>query len=412
MHGDIGWEFWCQRRRRLPAAHYRPAEERRRGHVRGHHLQAGQDGGSRIGAGACRARVMVYRSPIVRMRQLFDLVRVPAALQGLSGEPPQLQRGHRSWWCSARIPRTCTPGWSSIPVPDELAETLGRLSKSFAPFQKLPGDEYAVSCKINTRAGSERITAGRLRVRPRPRPQEGHHRPQGQRGAGYRRALPGRRRGRWPRTSPIYRWTTPTSTPSACGCSRTRSTTTCWWRQTCTATSSPTSVPRWWEGLGFGCSGNIGKQLAVFEPTHGSAPKYAGQNKVNPIATILAAKMMLDWLGEGEGGASGSRGGGSHRRGRGAHVRHGRHQHHHGDGRGGRRQAVARPEGRTAPPGPRLGDALLPAVQLGPARSAVCGRTTRTRRAGRRGRREEDRRCCARPSWNGGRWWSRAPTTP
>jgi 3-isopropylmalate dehydrogenase len=53
-------------------------------------------------------------------------------------------------------------------------------------------------------------------------------------------------------------------------------------------------------GLGFGCSGNIGKDYAVFEPTHGSAPKYAGQYKVNPIATILAAKMMLDWLGEAE----------------------------------------------------------------------------------------------------------------
>ena len=55
-------------------------------------------------------------------------------------------------------------------------------------------------------------------------------------------------------------------------------------------------------GLGFGCSGNIGEKLAVFEPTHGSAPKYAGQYKVNPIATILAAKMMLDWLGETEKG--------------------------------------------------------------------------------------------------------------
>jgi isocitrate/isopropylmalate dehydrogenase len=53
-------------------------------------------------------------------------------------------------------------------------------------------------------------------------------------------------------------------------------------------------------GLGFGCSGNIGDKLAVFEPTHGSAPKYAGQYKVNPIATILAAKMMLEWLGETE----------------------------------------------------------------------------------------------------------------
>lgn len=53
-------------------------------------------------------------------------------------------------------------------------------------------------------------------------------------------------------------------------------------------------------GLGFACAGNISDTYAVFEPTHGSAPKYVGQNKVNPIATILAAKMMLDWLGEKE----------------------------------------------------------------------------------------------------------------
>ncbi len=53
-------------------------------------------------------------------------------------------------------------------------------------------------------------------------------------------------------------------------------------------------------GLGFACSGNIGESFAVFEPSHGSAPKYVGQNKVNPIAQILSAKMMLDWLGEKE----------------------------------------------------------------------------------------------------------------
>ena len=50
-------------------------------------------------------------------------------------------------------------------------------------------------------------------------------------------------------------------------------------------------------GLGFGSSGNIGEHYAVFEPTHGSAPKYAGMYKVNPIASILAGKMMLEWLG-------------------------------------------------------------------------------------------------------------------
>jgi isocitrate/isopropylmalate dehydrogenase len=53
-------------------------------------------------------------------------------------------------------------------------------------------------------------------------------------------------------------------------------------------------------GLGFASSGNIGDDYAVFEPTHGSAPKYAGMNKVNPMATLLSVKLMLDWLGETE----------------------------------------------------------------------------------------------------------------
>ena len=53
-------------------------------------------------------------------------------------------------------------------------------------------------------------------------------------------------------------------------------------------------------GMGFAYSGNIGEKYALFEPTHGSAPKYAGQNKVNPLATILAAMMMVEWLGETE----------------------------------------------------------------------------------------------------------------
>ena len=53
-------------------------------------------------------------------------------------------------------------------------------------------------------------------------------------------------------------------------------------------------------GLGFAASGNIGDEIAVFEPTHGSAPKYAELNPpiVNPIAMILSAAMMLDHVGE------------------------------------------------------------------------------------------------------------------
>ena len=51
-------------------------------------------------------------------------------------------------------------------------------------------------------------------------------------------------------------------------------------------------------GLGVAPGANIGDEIAVFEATHGSAPKYAGQNKVNPMALMLSAVMMLQHLGE------------------------------------------------------------------------------------------------------------------
>jgi 3-isopropylmalate dehydrogenase len=53
-------------------------------------------------------------------------------------------------------------------------------------------------------------------------------------------------------------------------------------------------------GLGYAAAANIGDKYAVFEPTHGSAPKYAGKYVVNPMAMILTVKLMFDWLGEKE----------------------------------------------------------------------------------------------------------------
>jgi len=54
-------------------------------------------------------------------------------------------------------------------------------------------------------------------------------------------------------------------------------------------------------GLGVAPGANIGDDIAVFEPTHGSAPKYKGLNKVNPCAMILSGVMMLRYIGEEEG---------------------------------------------------------------------------------------------------------------
>ena len=51
-------------------------------------------------------------------------------------------------------------------------------------------------------------------------------------------------------------------------------------------------------GMGFASGGNIGAEHGMFEPVHGSAPKYAGKNQVNPFATFFAVEQMLRWLGD------------------------------------------------------------------------------------------------------------------
>ena len=51
-------------------------------------------------------------------------------------------------------------------------------------------------------------------------------------------------------------------------------------------------------GMGMAPSADIGEQCAIFQPSHGSAPDIAGKGIANPIATILSAALMLDWLGD------------------------------------------------------------------------------------------------------------------
>jgi 3-isopropylmalate dehydrogenase len=53
-------------------------------------------------------------------------------------------------------------------------------------------------------------------------------------------------------------------------------------------------------GMGMAPSGDVGEKRAVFQPSHGSAPDIAGQGIANPVATILSAAMMLEWLGQPE----------------------------------------------------------------------------------------------------------------
>jgi len=155
IHGDIGWEFWCAEGDAFPD---RTIELLK-------HVQAALFGAITSKpvkaaeaelAPALRGTGLIYRSPIVRMRQLFDLYVCLRPCKAYPGNP----LNHKDTIDLVVFRENTEDLYSGVefnPVPDELAETLKRLSKPFAHFAGLKGDQYAVSCKINTRKGSERI---------------------------------------------------------------------------------------------------------------------------------------------------------------------------------------------------------------------------------------------------------------
>ena len=295
VEGDIGWECWRSEGDAFPIrtiALLKSVDAAMFGAITSKPVKAAE---AEL-APELQGRGLVYRSPIVRMRQLFDLYVCLRPCKTYAGNPLNFKEG-----IDLVVFRENTEdlyaGVEFSPVPDELAEVLNRLSKNFAPFAKLPGDEYALSCKLNSRAGSERIARAAFEFAARSH----------------------RKKVTVVHKANVVRATDGLFLDSAKEVAKdfpdipvddANIDAMCMWLLKNPFNYDVLVAPNLYGdiisdlcaqmvgGLGFGCSGNIGKELAVFEPTHGSAPKYAGQNKVNPIATILAAKMMLDWLGE------------------------------------------------------------------------------------------------------------------
>jgi 3-isopropylmalate dehydrogenase len=300
IHGDIGWEFWRAEGDAFPA---RTIELLRNvdAAMFGAITSKPQKAAEAELADSLKGKGLQYRSPVVRMRQLFDLYICLRPVKGYPGNPLNYKEG-----LDLVIFRENTEdlyaGVEFSPVPPELAATLGKLSKAFAPFGALPPDDYAVSCKINTKKSSARIA---------------------------RAAFDFARKFKRKKVTVVHKANVVRATDNL-------------FLEQCREVAkgypeiqldeaNVDALTMWLlknpfnydvlvapnlygdivsdlcaqmvGGLGFGCSGNIGEKLAVFEPTHGSAPKYAGLYKVNPIATILTAKMMLDWLGETDKGA-------------------------------------------------------------------------------------------------------------
>ena len=293
--GDIGWDFWCREGDAFPPRTIELLKQVDAALFGAITSKPAKAAAAEL-APALQDEGLSYRSPIVRMRQLLDLYICLRPCKAYPGNALNFKDG-----IDLVVYRENTEdlyaGVEFAPVPQELAATLGKLAKPFAPFAKLPLDQYAVSCKINTRSGSERIVRAAFefaRTHKRKKVTVVHK-------ANVVRATDGLfleaakavardfpeikmddanidAMTMWLLKNPFYYDVL--VAPNLYG------------------DIISDLCAQMVGGLGFGCSGNIGTKLAVFEPTHGSAQKYAGQYKVNPIATILAVKMMLDWLGE------------------------------------------------------------------------------------------------------------------
>jgi 3-isopropylmalate dehydrogenase len=297
LQGDIGWDFWREEGDALPARTLELLA----------HVDAAMFGAitskpvseaERELAPPLQGRGLVYRSPIVRMRQLFDLYVCLRPCKAYPQNPLNYKEG-----IDLVVFRENTEdlyaGVEFGSIPEPLRRALADLAPTFRPFAGLEPGEAALSCKINTRRGSERIARAAFEFARK----HGRRKVTIVHKANVVRATDGLFLETARKVGQDY--------PGIAVDDANIDAMTMWLLKNPFNYDVLVAPNLYGDivsdlcaqmvgGLGFGCSGNIGEKLAVFEPTHGSAPKHAGQNKANPIATILAAKMMLDWLGEDE----------------------------------------------------------------------------------------------------------------
>ncbi len=301
-----------------------------------------------------RGKGYVYYSPIVTMRQKFNLDICMRPCIGFTGNPLNYIRKRTDGGfdepqvdtksSSARAPKACMPESSGQIPPSNVRAALDT-HPEVQNLRQRPGRRPRHQrAHHHPRRPPRRICHRRVRVREEMRLQSRHHLRKAQRPArNLRHDGRSRQRSRT-RIIPASRSGPPTST-----------------RRLMWLTKNPEdygvivasnlfgdvisdAFAGLVGGLGFAASGNIGDEVAVFEPTHGSAPKYAELNPpiVNPIAMILSAAMMLDHVGETDKAEPHSQGHRRRRRRRQSpHLRHDAHL-----------RAARNPSAR-APPRPR-----------------------------------------------------------
>lgn len=288
LHGDIGWEFWCTEGDALPP---RTLDLLRNTDCAFFGAITSKPSGEAVRelAPELQTRGLTYRSPIVRMRQLLDLYVCLRPCRAFAGNPLNYRDG-----IDLVIFRENTEGmYIGVEFP-QIPEAL----LTVPAIKALPRDA-AISIRSITRHASRRIVEAAFQYAVK----NGRRKVTAVHKANVLRATCGvflEAAREVAARYPVIEFDTANVDAM------------CMW-----LVKNPLNYDvivttnlfgdilsdlcsQLVGGMGFGYSGNIGEKYAVFEPTHGSAPKYAGRNKVNPLAAILAAKMMVEWLGERE----------------------------------------------------------------------------------------------------------------
>lgn len=305
VHGDIGWEFWCTEGNALPDRTIELLRQHKLA-LFGAITSKPKDKAEAELSDSLKGKGMVYRSPIVRMRQLFDLDVSMRPCVSFPNNPLNFIRRQGDGFVEPKIDATifrqnteCLYSgveWTNPPAQVRDALNTHPAMKNFAA---VPGEDLAVSCRIMSREACRRIIR-----------------------AGFEYA---RKRGFKAVTicekPNVIRETSGMMLSEAKKMAAEYPGIAVWDTNIDAMMMWLTKNPEDYNvivagnmfgdivsdgfaglvgGLGFAASANIGKDVAVFEPTHGSAPKYErlSPSIVNPIAMILTAAMMLEHIGE------------------------------------------------------------------------------------------------------------------
>ncbi len=307
VHADIGWEFWQTEGNALPERTLKALEQHKIG-LFGAITSKPKDKAASELAPALQDKGYVYYSPIVGMRQHFDLDICIRPCRSFAGNPLNFIRrqgdGFDEPMVDVVIFRQNTEGlyggveWTN--PPDEVRKALETHPK-MKNFKDTPSEDLAISTRIFTRKACYRICKAAFEHAKK---------------FGYKSVTVCEKPNVIRETSGMMMFEAKKIAKDYPGIEL--------WNTNIDAqmmwlTKNPETYgvivsgnmfgdivsdgfAGLVGGLGFACSANIGDEVAVFEPTHGSAPKYQELDPsiVNPMAMILSACMMLDHIGEQE----------------------------------------------------------------------------------------------------------------